>query len=108
MPNGKDAHVKLDLTRIASGRDPNLVLEPGDILWVPHTFDTRIQEFIAQNIFLRGGITATYTVTGLEFMNRSNLQSFRGGSSLEDSFDPFGFLTRGSALSTLSSAAGGS
>ena len=103
LPDGSDVHVKLDLDRLASARDPNIVLIPGDILWVPETLETKIQDFINRNIFLRAGVTATYSVTGIEFMNRRQLQLSRfGGGTLEDSFDPFGFLTRGSALQGLS------
>lgn len=102
LPDGTDVHVKLNLNRLASARDPNIVLIPGDILWVPETLETKIQDFINRNIFLRAGVTVTYSVTGIEFMNRVQLQRSRfGGGSLEDSFDPFGFLTRGSALQSL-------
>ncbi|MCH7841024.1 MAG: polysaccharide biosynthesis/export family protein [Planctomycetes bacterium] len=103
LADGSDVHVKLNLDRLASARDPNIVLIPGDILWVPETLETKIQDFINRNIFLRAGVTATYSVTGIEFMNRRQLQLSRfGGGTLEDSFDPFGFLTRGSALQGLS------
>lgn len=102
LPDGTDAHVKLDLDRLASAQDPNIVLNPGDILWVPETLGTKIHDFLNRNIFIRAGATATYSVTGIEFMNRKELQLSRfGGTSLEDSFDPFGFLNRGSALQSL-------
>ncbi len=106
MPGGHDEHVLLNLDRIARGEDRNIMLEPGDILWVPHTLETRIQDFIQKNVFMRAGITATYSVTGIEFMNRTNIQNIRGGTgaALEDTFDPFGFLTRGSVLQTISTA----
>ncbi len=103
LPDGTDAHVKLDLDRLATAQDPNIVLIPGDILWVPETLGTKIQDFINRNVFIRAGATATYSVTGIEFMNRKELQKGRfSNQNLEDSFDPFGFLTRGSALQSLS------
>ena len=40
MPDGTDAHVRLNLDRITRGQDPNLVLAAGDILWVPDTLET--------------------------------------------------------------------
>jgi len=58
MPDGKDVHVKLDLNRLATGKDPNILLAAGDILWVPHTIETRIQEWISQNIYMRAGVNA--------------------------------------------------
>ena len=102
MPDGKDLHVKLNLERIASGRDPNIPLAPGDILWVPHTWATRVQEFISRNVFLTAGVTATYSATGIDFLNRSQMQSarFGRGSTVQDTLDPFGFIGNAAARST--------
>ncbi len=104
MPGGKDVHVKLELNRIADGRDPNILLAAGDILWVPHTWETRTQDFVNRNFFLRAGVSVNYNVSGIEFMNRHSQQSGGRGGSLEDSFDPFGFLTRGTTLQSLNAA----
>jgi polysaccharide biosynthesis/export protein len=107
MPNGEDVHVKLNLSRIASGQDDNVLLAAGDILWIPETVETRVQDFINKNIFLRAGFTATvsYNVSGLDFLNgnsrASRLRGLGGGGGLQDSFDPFGFLSRNTALQTL-------
>lgn len=101
MPNGQDVHVKLDLKRIGNGSDPNILLAAGDILWVPETLETRIQDWINRNIFFRAGVSVNYTVSGIEFLNNNARQASRGGGNLQDSFDPFGFLTRGAALQTL-------
>ncbi len=62
--DGKDIHVRLDLTSIATGKAPNITLAPGDILWVPHTTLTRIHDFINQNMSFRTGASATYSATG--------------------------------------------
>ena len=61
MPSGRDVHVKLNLDRLTSGEDPNITLAAGDILWVPHTIETRVQEWISRNIYLRGGVSAGLT-----------------------------------------------
>lgn len=107
MPNGADTHVKLDLNRLACGADPNITLAAGDILWVPETWDTRVEDFINKNIFLRAGVSVNYNVTGIEFMNRSQQQSSRSsGGSQQDISDPFGFLGQNSALQQLQSTAG--
>ena len=97
MPDGTDVHVMLDLDRLACGADPNIELYPGDILWVPETWETRVQNFINQNIFFRAGVSANYNVTGVEYMNRAGQQSgqFR---SQENISDPFGFLGQNAAL----------
>ncbi len=99
MPDGSDVHVKLDLRRIATGQDQNLMLASGDILWVPETWQTRTLDFINQNFFMRAGVTVNYSVTGTEFLNRAGRI---GGQSLQDQADPFGFLTRGSQIQGLS------
>lgn len=104
LPDGSDAHVKLSLNRLARGEDPNVALAAGDILWVPHTWETRVQEFVNRNIFFRAGVSVTYNVSGIEYMNRNSQQNGTGGDSdLENSFDPLGFLQRNTALRTLTS-----
>ena len=58
MPTGEDVQVKLDLNRIMTGADPNIELAGGDIFWVPHTVETRIQEWISRNIHIGAGVNA--------------------------------------------------
>lgn len=106
MEDGEEVHVKLNLDRITQGKDPNIRLAAGDILWVPYTVETRVQEWVNRNLFLRAGVSANvnYNVTGVEFLNRRSLQTSRtggGGGSLMDQFDPFGFLNRNAALQQL-------
>lgn len=103
LPNGSEAHVKLDLNRLANGDDPNILLAAGDILWIPETFETRFRDFINRNIFIRAGVSVNYNVTGIEFLNRASTQNAQfGGSNLQDSFDPLGFLSRNTILQGLS------
>jgi hypothetical protein len=101
LPDGTDRHVKLDLDAIAAGEEENIVLAAGDILFVPHTASTRVQDFINRNFFLRAGISVNYSISGVEFMNRQDQQSVGGGGALQDQFDPFGFLSRNQSLNTL-------
>ena len=101
LPSGRDVQVKLDMQRMATGRDPNFDMLPGDILWVPDTLGTRIEAFINQNLFFRAGMSVNYNVSGSEFLNRNN-QGGAGGNSLQDAFDPFGFLNQNSALQGIS------
>lgn len=111
MADGSDVHVKLDLDRITTGKDPNLVLAAGDVLWVPHTFNTRVQDWINRNVFVRAGVTATaganYNAYGTEYLNSNARQSSANfiQPSLQDSFDPLGFLTRNAALQNLTTQA---
>jgi protein involved in polysaccharide export with SLBB domain len=105
MPDGTDVHVKLDLDRMARGEEPNIMLAAGDILWVPPTLETKVQDFINRNIFMRAGVSVTYNVSGVEFLNRNNLQGrgSGGNNNLENSFDPLGFLNQNQALQDLNS-----
>ncbi len=94
MPDGRDAHVKLDLAGIWNGADGNITLAAGDILWVPETAGTRIIDFLNRNIFLRGGFTITYNMFGADsFAGQGNT-----GGTLQDTFDPLGFLSQPTSL----------
>jgi len=94
MPNGEDVHVKLDLDRLRAGKDPNLQLAAGDILWVPETFGTRTMAFLNQSLFFRAGATVSYNVTGVEYLNRPAVQNGTaiGNGNLQNAVDPLGFL----------------
>lgn len=67
--DGGDVFVKLDLDRISKGKDPNMTLAAGDILWVPHTFGTRVREFLNNTLYLQAGAsyTANYSDLGGNF-----------------------------------------
>ncbi|HNQ21952.1 MAG TPA: polysaccharide biosynthesis/export family protein [Phycisphaerae bacterium] len=110
MPDGSDAHVKLNLDRITKGKDPNIMLAAGDILWVPHTTGTRIQDWVNRNIFFRAGVSATagvnYNAQAIEFLN-SDAERSAGASqgSMQDLYDPFGYLLRNNALQALNAQA---
>lgn len=105
QPNGTDLRVKLDLNRIAMGSDPNITLAGGDILWVPATFGTKVQDFINRNVFFRAGVSVNYNVSGIEYLNRASQQSRGlGGSNLQNAFDPFGFLNQNALLQGINTA----
>ncbi len=100
MPDGKDVRVKLDLPRIKSGEDENILLAAGDILWVPETLETRVQDFINKNVFIRAGFSLNYTMDGQDYLNKAARSRFNSGN-LQNSFDPLGFLSRNNALQNL-------
>jgi protein involved in polysaccharide export with SLBB domain len=60
MPDGRDVQVKLDLDRLTTGKDPNIDLAAGDILWVPYTIANRIEEWVSKNIYFRAGGSTTF------------------------------------------------
>lgn len=50
MPDGKRAHVKLELASILTGKADDVPLHAGDILTVPHTADTRFRDWAINNL----------------------------------------------------------
>jgi protein involved in polysaccharide export with SLBB domain len=74
LPNGKDIRVKLDLDRLACGKDPNIALAAGDILWVPFTLSTRIEDWCNKNLHITGnaGGNVLYNGTYTQEYNSSN------------------------------------
>lgn len=102
LSDGHDVHVKLDLPALARGEQANLTLAAGDILWVPATLETQVQDFINRNIFLRAGVSVNYNVSGVEYMNRHSQQNgTAAANSLYDSYDPLGFLNQNSLLQNI-------
>ncbi|NLU22719.1 MAG: hypothetical protein GXW89_18725 [Phycisphaerae bacterium] len=107
--NGRDVHVKLNLNRIQKAKDPNFMLAAGDVLWVPHTVETRIREWINNNMFFRMGATVNanysldYSMPGVDYLNRAARDAAFGGvnRTLQDQFDPFGFLLQNRSLQNL-------
>lgn len=57
---GELVRVKLDLHRLSRGEDPDLALAPGDIVLVPHTVDTRFEEWLAKTLYFRAGVDGTF------------------------------------------------
>lgn len=60
QPNGEVIRVKLDLRRILNGEDPDISLAPGDVVSVPHTDETRFEEFIARTFVFRFGADTVF------------------------------------------------
>ena len=111
MPDGRDVQVKLDMDRLTVGKDPNITLAAGDILWIPHTVETRVQDWINRNVFFRMGATLTaganYNASAFEYMNSNAKQRSGAGfgdGTLQDAFDPFGFLLQNQALQAIPTA----
>lgn len=61
LANGDFVQVKLDLAKIQLGEAEDIALRAGDILEVPHTVDSRLRQWFAENIRVGPfGVTATY------------------------------------------------
>lgn len=87
--DGEIMRVRLDLQRMRAGKDPDIVLQPGDILSVPHTFETRMEEFLAKAFIFRFGMDTTFNPwTHYYFQKDFEIQQERGGN--EGFFGTFG------------------
>lgn len=104
MPDGRDVQVKLDWDRITTGKDPNITLLAGDVLWVPHTLTTRAEDWVNRNVFLRVGYTATgsYTGSALDYWN-SNAADSAFNYNNANNYDPFSSLIQNSLLQSIQS-----
>lgn len=61
LPNGEQVRVKLNLSDMLAGKEPDIAMRPGDILDVPHTAGTRFRQWFAENIQIGPfGVTAVY------------------------------------------------
>jgi protein involved in polysaccharide export with SLBB domain len=97
-PDGRNVRVRLDLLRLVSGKDPNFMLQAGDILWVNHTFDTWVQQWFNSHVMLNAGASAnmSYNATATDQLNHRDTAT--GAGTPTSGFDPFGFLQRGFLL----------
>jgi polysaccharide export outer membrane protein len=93
MPDGRDVRVELDLKRIQRGEDQNFMLAAGDIVWVPETFETDLQDFINRNFFFRAGVSVTYDPIAYENTRRAlSISADRNDTSFAESInDAIGF-----------------
>lgn len=98
LPDGREIAVRIDLIRTAAGKDPNITLQPGDILWVNHTFDTWWQQWFNSHVTLTAGASASwsYSAAGNDRLNHRDESP--SASTPGSGFDPFGILQRGFLL----------
>jgi hypothetical protein len=50
LANGENVHVKLALSDMMAGKVEDLKLKPGDVLMIPHTVDTFVQDWARSNL----------------------------------------------------------
>ena len=87
MPDGRDVRVDLDLRRLERGEDENFLLAAGDILWIPETFETGLQDFFNKNFFFRAGVSVTYDPISFEHTRRALRQSRQYGNGFAGSIN---------------------
>lgn len=85
QPDGELIRVRLDLHRLALGEDPDPALAAGDMVHVPHTSNTRFEEFLARTLYFRVGVDATYNPWTYYFF-RKDLDVREGALSQDSGF----------------------
>jgi hypothetical protein len=109
MPDGIERMVKLNLDRISKGKDPNITLAAGDVLWVPETLETKIEDWVNKNVFFRVGASATYSLDysmpGIDYLNNAARQASVGSlsNSNQSNFSPFNSLIQNQSLNAINS-----
>jgi polysaccharide biosynthesis/export protein len=89
-PSGELFRVKLDLHRIMAGEQADVALAPGDVVLVPHTTDTRIEEFMAKTFIFRWGIDTTWN-PWTDFYFRQSIKATNNANQTSP-FTTFGML----------------
>lgn len=60
LHDGRDACVVFKWKKVVDGEQPNVTLRPGDVIEIPHTPETRVEEFVRNALVLRAGVSAVY------------------------------------------------
>lgn len=86
--NGEHIRVQLDLAGMLAGLDPDIALAPGDILTIPHTPTTRLEEFLARTFVLRWGLDTTFNPWTYYYMKKD--REIRAGLGDSGFYSTFG------------------
>jgi polysaccharide biosynthesis/export protein len=85
LGDGRQVQVKVDLGAIAAGSAPDVELRAGDILQVPHTLDTLVQEWFIKNV-MAGPFSVSVRYDPLQQYNTDRaIEASREHSSVQDS-----------------------
>ncbi len=60
MRSGQDVQVVFKWKELAVGNQPDVDLKPGDIIEIPHTAQTRIEEVLRNAVVLQAGVSAVW------------------------------------------------
>ncbi len=86
LPDGEKVSVDINLKKVYSGEEPELAMVSGDILQIPHTVDTRFQDWFNTNVLRSMSVGVRYDP--LQQYNTNRLlqqQNDANNSALRDS-----------------------
>jgi polysaccharide biosynthesis/export protein len=88
LPDGTDARVKLNIADMIALKEPDIDLQAGDVIDVPHTIETRAREWAMNNIkFGPFGIGVSYDPVQFALFRSTQSNNNNGvGRILRDSF----------------------
>ncbi|MBN1491386.1 MAG: polysaccharide biosynthesis/export family protein [Phycisphaerae bacterium] len=90
---GETLRVRVDLAGILLGGTPDVPLEPGDLLIVSHTPETRFEEWLANALMVRFGVDAAYNPWTHYYFSQDldvRRDQMRSGLGNGDFFSTFG------------------
>ncbi|TWT42129.1 Polysaccharide biosynthesis/export protein [Phycisphaerae bacterium RAS1] len=60
LDSGEKVRVKVDLASVYAGEAPDVALRAGDVLQIPHTLETRFQEWVYGNVLSATSVSVRY------------------------------------------------
>ena len=81
LRDGSQVRAKVDVKKIFDGEEPDIALVAGDVLQLPHTLDTRFQDWVSTNVLRQFSIGVRYDP--LQQYNTDRIidrQSLNGGN----------------------------
>ncbi len=60
LRDGRNALVVFKWKNLVDGKEPDVDLRPGDVIEIPHTAQTRTEEFLRRALVFQAGMTAVY------------------------------------------------
>lgn len=60
LKNGEKKQIKVDLASVYAGETPDVALRAGDVLQIPHTLETRFQEWVYGNVLNATSVGVRY------------------------------------------------
>lgn len=85
LANGSQVRVKVPLNDVLNGEAPDIALAAGDILQMPHTLDTRLQDWFNTNVLRQFTVGVRYDPLQQYNTNRIISQQNRNNSALRNS-----------------------
>ena len=82
LRDGRDVCVVFKWKHVLEGKVPNIDMRPGDVIEVPHTAETHVEEILRRSIVLRMGVNAVFDPINQWMPARVDVDDGNNGSSI--------------------------